>query len=155
MKLFHVSEAKNIAEFVPRYSQHIQNSVVWAIAESKLANYLLPRNCPRVCFSVGNQTSEVERRHFLGSSKQVVAIEASWYEKAISTTLYLYEMPDITFELYDAIAEYYIADTTVVPVRQHIVYQPIEELLSYYPKILNFGSYRLYGNYTMRWLIQL
>ena len=57
MKLFHVSEEKKIEEFVPRYSDSTKEPVVWAIAEAKLANYLLPRNCPRVCFSANNATS--------------------------------------------------------------------------------------------------
>ena len=130
MKLFHVSEEKNITKFIPRYSQHTKKSVVWAIAETKLANYLLPRDCPRICFSVGEKTSLADRQHFLGSSQQVVAIEALWYEKAITTTLYLYEMPNAAFCLFDSIAGYYLANSIVVPVWQHIVHQPIKELLS-------------------------
>ncbi|HEY9769917.1 MAG TPA: hypothetical protein V6C71_15715 [Coleofasciculaceae cyanobacterium] len=47
MKLFHVSEEENIIEFVPRYSAHTEKPVIWAIAESKLAYYLFPRDCPR------------------------------------------------------------------------------------------------------------
>ena len=129
MKLFHVSEESNIAKFIPRYSSQTQKPVVWAIAESKLANYLLPRDCPRVCFSAGEKTSAADRQH-LGSSEQAIAIETSWYDKAISTTLYLYEMPSTAFDLYDAIAGYYIANAVVVPVQQHIATQPIEKLLA-------------------------
>ena len=78
MKLFHVSEEKKIEEFIPRYSDSTKEPVVWAIAKAKLANYLLPRNCPRVCFSANNATSKEDRQRLLGLSKQVVAIESCW-----------------------------------------------------------------------------
>jgi hypothetical protein len=130
MRLFHVSEKKNIRKFVPRITPHTENSVVWAIAEAKLANYLLPRDCPRVCFTVGSETSQEDRLHFLGSSEKAIAIEALWYQKAITTTLYLYEMPSNTFSLFDAIAGYYISNSVVIPLQQQIINQPIEKLLS-------------------------
>ena len=97
MKLFHVSEEKHITEFTPRYSERTKQAVVWTISEAKLIHYLLPRNCPRVCFSAGKNTSAKDRHRFLGASKQVIAIESWWYNKATSTTLYLYEMPDLVF----------------------------------------------------------
>lgn len=130
MKLFHVSEDYNIAKFIPRYSLHTETSVIWAIADSKLANYLLPRDCPRVCFYASNKTSAAERQQFLGSSQQVIAIESAWYEKTITTTLYLYEMPGFAFKLFDSIAGYYVADSIVFPLRQHIINNPIRELLA-------------------------
>ena len=130
MKLFHVSEEANITKFVPRVSPHTEEFVVWAIAESKLANYLLPRDCPRVCFSAGKKTSNIDRQNFLGSSKTVIAIESLWYEQAIKTTLFIYEMPSSTFTLFDAIAGYYISYSEVIPQQQQTIGQPIKELLS-------------------------
>ena len=127
MKLFHVSEESNITEFAPRYSSYTKKPVVWAIAESKLANYLLPRDCPRVCFSKGEKTSAADSQH-LGLSRHAIAIETSWFARAVSTTLYLYEMPNAAFNLYDAIAGYYIADAVVIPIQQHIIERPIEVL---------------------------
>ena len=130
MKLYHVSENANIRKFIPRVSPHTENPVVWAIAKSKLANYLLPRDCPRVCFSAGNKTSKRDRHHFLGSAKKVIAIESLWYEPARKTTLCLYEMPRATFTLFDAIAGYYTSNSVVIPQQQQIINQPIKELLS-------------------------
>ena len=128
MKLFHVSEEKDIEEFRPRYSDRTKEAVVWTIAEAKLANYLLPRNCPRVCFSANSNTSykDIQR---LGSSKQVVVIESCWYDKAIATTLYLYEMPKGAFTLFDAVAGYCVANSAIVPLKKHVVKQPIQALL--------------------------
>ena len=129
MKLFHVSEEENIKKFVPRFSERIQKPAVWAIAELKLANYLLPRNCPRVCFSANENTTKEDIQRYLGSSKQVVAIESYWYQTAIATTLYLYEMPRDTFTLFDAVAGYYIANSAIVPLKKHVVKQPIQTVL--------------------------
>lgn len=140
MKLFHVSEEQDINQFIPRYSPHAGKPVVWAISENKLANYLVPRDCPRIAYCAGKNTSEVDKRLFLGSSQQVVAIEALWYQRAIKTTLYLYEMPHFAFSLFDAIAGYYISDSTVLPINKHIVNDSIKELLSKNVELWIFSS---------------
>lgn len=129
-KLFHVSEEQDIEKFIPRYSPHTNKPVVWAISEDKLASYLLPRDCPRISYYAGNKTSEVDIKEFLGSSKQVIAIEAMWYKQAIATRLYLYELPTAIFNLFDSIAGYYIVDTPVIPICKHIIDDPIKELLA-------------------------
>ena len=130
MKLFHVSEEQDIKNFIPRYSSRINQSVVWAISENKLANYLLPRDCPRIAYCAGKNTLEMDKKHFLGASHQVVAIENKWYKKATTTTLYLYELPDCAFSLFDAIAGYYTTERTVTPIHKQIINTPIKELLS-------------------------
>jgi len=54
MRLFHVSEENNIAEFIPRVPdrENFDKSIglVWAIDEARLPNFLTPRNCPRVAY---------------------------------------------------------------------------------------------------------
>ncbi|MEY4519533.1 MAG: hypothetical protein RLZZ499_2133 [Cyanobacteriota bacterium] len=129
-KLFHVSEQADINKFIPRPSPHTNQPVVWAIAENKLANYLLPRNCPRVAYCVGDQTSIADQRHFLSFSSQAIAIEALWYEQAINTTLYLYEMPAHTFNLFDYVAGYYVSYAVVFPEAKHIIDAPIQAILA-------------------------
>lgn len=88
MRLFHVSEESDIVKFIPRYSPHTDKPVVWAISENKITNYLLPRNCPRIAFCAGKNTSPADRQYFLSSSQQVIAIEALWYEQVTNTKLY-------------------------------------------------------------------
>ena len=54
--LFHISEESDIARFEPRASGYPippGHLVVWAIDESRLCNYLLPRECPRVTYYAG------------------------------------------------------------------------------------------------------
>ena len=52
MRLFHVSEESDIAEFVPRipYRNDMDKSkgLVWSLTEPSLPNWLTPRDCPRV-----------------------------------------------------------------------------------------------------------
>jgi len=52
--LYHVSEYSHIERFEPRpppcSGVGPVESVVWAIDEEHLHNYLLPRDCPRVTF---------------------------------------------------------------------------------------------------------
>lgn len=130
MKLFHVSENPCIEKFIPRYSARIDKSIVWAISEPKLVNYLLPRDCPRICFSTGDRSLPSDCHRLLGSSEQVIAIESNWYERAIETSLYLYEMPCETFTLFDSIAGYYVSQLEVVPTRLNVIKQPVKEIVS-------------------------
>ena len=51
--LFHISEESDIARFEPRASEYATGLVVWAIDETRLCNYLLPRECPRVTYYAG------------------------------------------------------------------------------------------------------
>ena len=130
MKLFHVSEEPDISRFSPRYSPRIDKSVVWAISENKLVNYMFPRDCPRIAYSAGKDTSKTDKKHFLACSQQVIAIEALWYERATTTMLYLYELPASAFNLFDSIAGYYTTERIVTPIHKHIINAPIKELLS-------------------------
>jgi Family of unknown function (DUF6886) len=73
--LFHVSEERGIEQFEPRASVDGSASAIWAIEAGRLCNYLVPRECPRVTFYAGRQTTDADVRRFLGSSTAVVTIE--------------------------------------------------------------------------------
>ena len=100
-RLFHVSDDPAIARFDPRPSPSTDAGVigtaVWALAEPFLPNYLLPRDCPRICFRAGPQTTPEDRARFLGAASLVVAFEADWLDRVRSARLALYEMPPDTF----------------------------------------------------------
>src|ERR1700730_2825235 len=118
--LFHVSEEASIALFVPRPSAIFPSlgSVVWAVAESHLVNYLLPRDCPRVTFCATDTTTARDRERFnVTESSRVVVIAADWVERVKSTALYVYELPATTFILHDASAGYWVSREAVVPPR--------------------------------------
>ena len=128
-RIFHVSETPGIARFEPRPdAQGIDR--VWAIGESRLHNYLLPRDCPRVTFYAAATTSAADRARFFSVSdaESVVAIERGWLERARTTRLYLYEFGASRFELTDAIAAYWTSDAPTMPIDCSVVADPIAEL---------------------------
>ncbi len=122
-RLFHVSDQAGIKRFEPRMSPSANDfskddQVVWAIAESLLHNYLFPRDCPRVTFYAGDQTTQEDRERLWQTStaKHIVAIESCWVSKMLSETVYGYTLPGETFEKTDDVARYYISRKAVEPI---------------------------------------
>lgn len=134
MRLFHVSEEPNIEVFVPRLPKRKDMNgavgLVWAIDEERLPNFITPRNCPRVAYNVGKQTTEADQKHFFTSSGQshAVVIENKWFHTMQNTILYLYEFDTHDFVLQDDIAGYYVATTTQYPIRKHVLTDLFGEL---------------------------
>jgi len=121
MKLFHVSEEPDIAQFVPRTP--LRNDLdqtkkfVWAINEQCLPNFLAPRECPRVTFRADENTSEEDVARFFSTSRRhCMAIEHAWFERMRNTTLYLYELDPANFCLQDQAAGYYVSEQTEAPI---------------------------------------
>ena len=113
MQLFHVSEQAGLKVFEPSLPSNkdagISEPVVWAVDLAHLPHYLLPRDCPRVCFRATPATTGEDRSRFLspGLPSPVVAIEAGWFERASTTPLWLYELPAETFTCADLNAGYF------------------------------------------------
>ncbi|MFK5706383.1 DUF6886 family protein [Lysinibacillus boronitolerans] len=120
MRLFHVSEDPTIMTFHPRLPERpdldAKKGLVWAINERCLPNYLTPRDCPRVCFHAGDQTTEQDRQQYLPQASHVVVIENKWLEVLKTTSLYLYEFDSNGFTLQDDIAGYYTSEITQMPI---------------------------------------
>lgn len=125
MRLFHVSEEENIPVFEPRLparrdlDQRV--GLVWAIDEARLPNFLTPRNCPRVTYHVGSQTTKEDKQRFFTSEtvSYAIVIEHEWFDRIKNTILYLYEFDPAEFVLQDDIAGYYVARTTQIPVAKY------------------------------------
>jgi Family of unknown function (DUF6886) len=128
--LFHVSEQFDIVRFDPRPSEYAAEPVVWAIEERRLGNYLLPRDCPRVTYYAGSETTAADVERFLGSSLAVVAIESAWFERVRSSSLFCYHMPSETFECFDECAGYFVSRASVVPTGVKVVSDPLAELVA-------------------------
>jgi hypothetical protein len=118
-RLFHVSETAGIARFEPRPPPSpdagVTADAVWAVAESHLVNYLTPRDCPRIAYRAGPETTAEDRERFLTGAEVVVAIEAAWLPRLRAARLYVYEMPPATFEEALPEAGYWISRTGVTP----------------------------------------
>lgn len=141
MRLFYVSEEKGITEFIPRKPSRDDldknTGLVWAIDDSRLPNFLTPRDCPRVGYHIGKNTTKADKEKFFSSPNitHVLVIEGKWYEVMKSTTLCLYEFETDDFELQDEIAGYYVAKTTQKPKAMYIIDDLFSELIKRNVKI--------------------
>ena len=106
MRLFHVSEEADIRRFEPRRPTRVdldpKTGLVWAIDEKHLPNFLAPRDCPRVAYSVREDTTPEDRERFFTSKNATYALilEHGWLNALRSTTLYLYEFDPAGFILH-------------------------------------------------------
>lgn len=133
MRLFHVSEEPDITVFHPRLPARADLDpnvgLVWAIDEARLPNFLTPRDCPRVTYYVGENTTEADRERFLPAGfSHAVFLEEDWRERMQHTVLTLYEMDPAEFMLQDPVAGYYVAKTMQIPVAVHTITDPVAEL---------------------------
>jgi hypothetical protein len=136
MKLFHVSEKPSIETFVPRMppteNAEVRFPVVWSVDDKHLVNYLVPRECPRVAFHLLPSSSEKDREALLGQSgaQYVVAIEASWFERALRSQLWVYEFSPQSFTCADTTAGYFVSRIAVTPISRRLCESPLAELVS-------------------------
>jgi hypothetical protein len=127
--LFHTSEESGIERFEPRPSQYTDEPVVWAIDADRHCNYLLPRECPRVTYYAGPETTAGDVERFLGSSPAVIAVESAWLERLRSCRLYCYHLPPETFACIDECAGYFVSRRPVVPRQVQVVDDLLAALL--------------------------
>ena len=127
--LFHISEESGIGRFEPRPSQFTTDLVVWAIDAHRLHNYLVPRECPRVTYYAGRETTSADVERFLGSSPAVVAVESGWLEHLRSCRLSCYHLPPKTFECIDESAGYFVSRGPVLPACVEVIDDPIADML--------------------------
>jgi hypothetical protein len=126
-RLFHISEQPGISIFTPRPSpshfDNITSDVVFAISEQLLHNYLLPRDCPRVTFYAGTNTTDEDKRLFMGNTTAgyVIAVENNWYQQIKQTTLFCYEFAPDDFMLIDECAGYYISYKPALPIAVAVI----------------------------------
>ncbi len=127
--LFHVSEEPDIRIFEPRPSSLIKGLAVWAIDQEHIRNYLLPRDCPRVTFYAVDSSTPEDVERYLGESTAVVAIEGTWFERALQCPLHCYQLPAQTFRCIDPSAGYFISRESVTPDSCVVIPSPLRELV--------------------------
>lgn len=136
MRLFHVSEEPDITVFKPRLPtrKDLDPTVglVWAFDETRLPNFLTPRDCLRVTYHVGPHTTEADKTRFFSSTgiSHAVVIEHKWFKAMKNATLYLYEFDLSCFVLQDDVAGYYVAKTTQHPIAKYILTDLFGELFA-------------------------
>ncbi|TCM99302.1 hypothetical protein EV294_102595 [Paenibacillus sp. BK033] len=129
MRLFHFSEERAIDVFVPRVKANRTDMppVVWAIDEEHQFTFFFPRDCPRIVYTrSAGLTSEDEWRFFgTTAANIVITVETGWHERIKQTTLYRYELPPESFELFDEYAGYHVSKETLVP----LAVEPLSDLI--------------------------
>jgi hypothetical protein len=132
MQLHHVSDRGDIERFEPRaIAGGDRRELVWAVDQSHLVNYLLPRDCPRVCFRADLASTEADRVRFLGiAGGPVVAIEVTWLERASSSRLWVYQLPVDSFECEDKNAGYFVSRHAVSPIARRTLEGPLVEMVN-------------------------
>ncbi|MEY5041245.1 MAG: hypothetical protein RLZZ414_793, partial [Bacteroidota bacterium] len=111
--MYHVSENK-IEVFYPRKSPldaPIHGDFVWAIGEKLLHNYVLPRDCPRVCYypKTFSQMLSYSCMFNLDKKPFVVAVPQYMFDTILNTKLYIHQFAPFNFKLIDEIANYYVS----------------------------------------------
>lgn len=112
-RLFHVSDEGPFTMMGPRPSPagtpYEGREWVWAVDEAHLPNYLLPRQCPRVCWA------PPRLRHPLLSSPaaRVVAVEHRWAPRLLGAGLNVHLLQSSGFTLLDATAGYWVSGEVV------------------------------------------
>ena len=100
--LFHVSHEGPFAALDPRPSpagsHHEGRPLVWAVDEARLPQYLLPRDCPRVCWPEGG--------------RRVVCIEEGWADRLDEVPLLVHRLAPEGFRLLDASAGYWVSESS-------------------------------------------
>ncbi len=118
IQYYHFSEDGMIEEFHPRKPASFPDEppLVWAIDETHRPLYLFPRDCPRVVFWKGYQTSESDLEKYNVHARMVIAIESRWLERLKEATIYQYTFEGSLFSCFDQNAGYYTSHSTVVPI---------------------------------------
>jgi hypothetical protein len=129
MTLFHVSEEPGIERFEPRASVYTDVPVVWAVDDERLRNYLLPRECPRVTYYAGRETTTDDAERFLGSSQAVVAVESGWWERVQYCRLYSYHFDAAGFECLDECGGYFVSREAQIPSGVDMIGDVVRDLL--------------------------
>ena len=132
--VFHFSEDPTIAEFVPRPhpTRVDQPPYVWAIDAAHAANYLFPRDCPRICIAVGATTTAADRERFFHSTeaRRIISVESGWLPRIRTTRLFVYHLPAVAFRTYDLSAGYAVSTEPVAPLHVEPLGDLLDELLA-------------------------
>jgi uncharacterized protein DUF6886 len=116
-RLFHVSDSGPLPAMTPRPSPagtpQEGRPLVWAVDERHLPNYLVPRDCPRVCWAASAASGPL----LASPAHRVVAVEHAWLPALVRATLHVHELDPAPFTVLDPLAGYWVSERDVA-VRQ-------------------------------------
>ncbi len=83
---------------------------VWAVDEQHLPNYLLPRECPRVCWA----TPEAPHGLLGSPAGRVIAVEHGWSSRLLRAGLNVHHLDPAHFTPLDPTAGYWVSSQVAV-----------------------------------------
>ncbi len=92
----------------PPGTPHEGREWVWAVDETRLPNYLLPRECPRVCWA----TPRSQHSLLSSSATRVIVVEHRWLSRLLQVGLNVHHLDSANFVLLDATAGYWVSERT-------------------------------------------
>ena len=81
---------------------------MWAVDEQHLPNYLLPRDCPRVCWVPTPGSANL----LASPADRVIVIETGWASRARNAHLLVHELDSDGFAVLDSVAGYWVSDSS-------------------------------------------
>ncbi|MEV8508159.1 DUF6886 family protein [Actinoplanes sp. NPDC051475] len=112
-RLYHVSEDGPLTIMSPRPSPpgtpYEGREWVWAVDERRLPHYLVPRQCPRVCWA----TPAGSRGVLSSPAARVVVVEHAWANRLVAAGLKVHDLEPHGFTLLDATAGYWVTGQRV------------------------------------------
>lgn len=134
MNLYHISDTPGIKLFEPRPAPSrsgVEGSMVWAIDREHLPNYLLPRECPRITFKKGEQSSQDDVERLIGSTgaERIIVVESGWVEQILAEQIIIYTFDSAPFKVQDVGAGYWVSLEAVAPIAEEKVSSPLTRLL--------------------------
>ena len=119
--LWHASEDPTIEVFAPHVPATNPDAppAVWAIDTRHLPLFWFPRDCPRGCIWLSGRESPEDRDRFFGhtDATRIHVIESAWLDAVRSATLYLYRLPESTFEPH-SVGGYWVSSSTLEPLER-------------------------------------
>ncbi|MBL8060859.1 MAG: hypothetical protein JNK63_09120 [Chthonomonas sp.] len=91
------------------------------MAEWNAPQYYVPRDCPRMVFWAGPETSASDCIEFLGSARRVMAVEPGWLQKIHSATIVRYEFEPGSFACIDEVAGTWVSRETLAPTAEEVL----------------------------------
>lgn len=155
-RLFHLSDDFEINEFRPRPVRKevwgdLKDSV-WTVNQEKLQNFMLPRNCPRVCWRLNAETSGEDKEYFesFGDQQSLIFVQKEYIDMVNHGKLMMYEFNNDNFYLVDDCAGYYVSHEVEVPTQRIMITDLNEWLDNLNAKLIYVDDLREYASESVR-----